>query len=164
MNLITLLNWETLLDLVGISLCLVIVAYLVYNKRKFNRLIPHSGHQTESIDFHRTVLFEYVKQRTDSALNAITDQVEQEQRELQQWLSSATAENLEVKHAPPGLKTDRTPNLWPSVADTQATTADRDRYSKIALLADSGMSVDQISEKSQLPVDEIDLYLRARGA
>jgi len=31
MNLITLLNWETALDLVGITLCLVIGAYLVYN-------------------------------------------------------------------------------------------------------------------------------------
>gem|GEM_PF-5970007 len=127
-------------------------------------MIPQPGHQAEPIDFHRTVLFEYVKQRTDSAMNAITEKVEQEQRELQQWLTSATDQNPEVKNALPGLKTDRTPNLWPIAAATQPTPADRDRYARIALLADSGMSVDQISEKSQLPVDEIDLYLRARGA
>ena len=164
MNLITLLNWETVLDLVGILLCLVIVAYLAYNKRKFNRSIPHSGHQTESIDFHRTVLFEYLKQRTDSTLNAIIAQVEQERRELHRWLTSAATENLEVKNSLPGLKTGRAPTPWSIAADTQPTPASGDRYSKVALLADSGMPPDQISEKSRLPVDEIELYLRARGA
>lgn len=125
-------------------------------------MIPAESGKAKNDDFHRTVLFEYFKQRTDSALNAITDQVEREQRQLQQWFTSAAVENPAGKKPPSAVKSGRTESLWPAISDTSTNATENTDYTSIALLADSGLTVDQIAQKSKLPVDEVELFLRVR--
>ena len=156
------LNWENLLDLTGILLCLIILTTLIYNKKKYKRMIPIGSGSERNSDFHRTVLYEYFKQRTDSALDAISNQVEREQRQLRQWFASAAVENPAGRNPLSAAKSNPAESLWPIISDTSVDVSEDTDYSSIALLADTGLTADQIAQKSNIPVDEIDLILRVR--
>lgn len=146
----TVLNWENGLDLIGILLCLLIITWLIYNCRKYRRLFPSS---LKTTDFQDIILVEWLRQRSDDALEAIVTKVNAEQRQLQQWLSTVGAGQV---GRPCAL------SRASQTVHSEDSSGYQSGYAQLSAMADAGMTTDQMAERCHVPLDEIDLYLKAR--
>ena len=144
------LNWENGLDLIGILLCLSIITWLIFNRRKHHRLFSSSS---KTADFQRMVLVEWLRQRSNDALEAIVNKVNTEHHQLQQWLSTVGSGQVGRPHGlSPASQTVR----------TEESDGFQSAYAQLAAMADAGLTIDQMAERCHLPADEIDLYLKVR--
>jgi hypothetical protein len=146
----TVLSWENGLDLIGILLCLLIITWLIYNRRKYRRLFPSSSKTTDS---QRTILVEWLRQLSDDALDAITNKVNAEQRQRQQWLSTVGSGQVGGLGELSSLS---------QTVHTEDSDGYMSGYAQLSAMADAGLTTDQMAERCNVPLDEIDLYLKAR--
>ena len=152
--------WVTALDIIGIVLCCLIIAYLIYNKIKYRRLIIDArSHRTEG-GLNTKVLYHLMKQLGDQTFDAICDSVNQERQLFKHLIQNQVL--IKSKYAKPESAyyslSSHGFNKYPN--DRTKIESDPDAYAQALNLAAVGLTVRQISERLSIPAGEIELLLK----
>jgi len=83
------MHWESLLDLIGIALCLPVIAYLVCNRIRYGRLTRSYRPPAVPANFNTEVMARMFRQRALESLDAVAERIRAEQEHLQQWNANA---------------------------------------------------------------------------
>lgn len=157
------LRWELVADGIQVALCGVILACLVHNKLRHNRLLPETLSRGKAPVFSQEVLLQTLRQQTEQALASIRAAVDAEETKLQQVLGAAevprpdgeaTATEIPAEHVPFRLGDGE-----PIGYGTSPSC-----YSGLGELAAQGLSVRQIAAQTRLPAGEIELALKLQRA
>jgi len=145
---------ETVLDGIGIILCLLIICYLIYNRVKYGRMVcgPDAGH-----NFQDQVTRCMVAQQSRRALTAVMAKVIEELQSLEK-----ETKNEALAGALPPLENDpqrADSDPWGG-NDPSARTSENLPHELVAAvsgLIETGMGILEISRSVQRPVAEIEL-------
>ncbi len=145
-----------ILDLAGITLCAMIIVYLVVNRIKYRQfLLDDRLVSNFRSDFSAEVITRMIGQQTENSFAAIVRAIYNERERLQNWAQEsllAAGETLFVSESPCSQEAPATNDL----TDAESAAI---RYQEIAKLAAAGMGVNEIASVVKRPQAEIDLCL-----
>jgi hypothetical protein len=158
MALHTLNFWEIAIDATQISLCGLILLFLIRNHMKFKRLNLNAPSGEGSQKFNTAFAVEAVRQQTELAFNHVLETIDKERQTLHAYF-----ELRESQLAPGLLKSVSSGRIEP-ISSTEASEPDiaDEIYSEIEGLSDQGVSLADIADKLNLPRGEVDLVLKLR--
>ena len=145
-----------ILDLAGVTLCAVIIVYLVYNRIKYRQLLLDDRLITSyRSDFSAEVITRMIGQQTEKSFATLVRAIYTERDRLQSWAEQSllpAGETLFVSEGPA-----RNDSSEPT--DFTCTESAQNRYLEISKLASAGMGVGEIAAVVKRPQAEIELYL-----
>jgi len=158
MALHTLNFWEIAIDATQISLCGLILLFLIRNHMKFKRLNLNAPSGEGSQKFNTAFAVEAVRQQTELAFNHVLETIDKERQTLHAYF-----ELRESQLAPGLLKSVSSGRIEP-ISSTEASEPDiaDEIYSEIEGLSDQGVSLADIADKLNLPRGEVDLVLKLK--
>jgi len=158
MALHTLNFWEIAIDATQISLCGLILLFLIRNHMKFKRLNLNAPSGEGSQKFNTAFAVEAVRQQTELAFNHVLETIDKERQTLHAYF-----ELRESQLAPGLLKSVSSGRIEP-ISSTKASEPDiaDEIYSEIEGLSDQGVSLADIADKLNLPRGEVDLVLKLK--
>jgi hypothetical protein len=150
--------WNTAVDGVQIILCLLILLFLVRNRRKQKFSIREEAIRESGKSFNIQVLSQTIKQQIDQAFANIADTMAAEQHKLESLLpfSRQGHETFRICEYPsPSLRSDS--REISSVSDGMSQVDEL--HQRIRKLAAKGMSARQISDELKTPLGEVELIM-----
>ena len=145
-----------ILDLAGVTLCVIIIVYLVYNRIKYRQLLLDerliSSYQS---DFSAEVITRMIGQQTEKSFATLVRAVYNERERLQNWAEKSllpAGETLFVSEGPDSQESSEP-------TDFTCTESAGNRYLEISKFAAAGMGVGEIATIVKRPQAEIELYL-----
>lgn len=150
--------WDTAVDGVQIILCLLILLFLVRNRRKHKSSIREEAIWESGKSFNVQVLSHTIKQQIDQAFANIAETMTAEQLKLESLLpfSPQGHETFHIADSPsPSLRSNS--HEISSVSDGMSQVDEL--HQRIRKLAAKGMSARQISEELKTPLGEVELIL-----
>jgi hypothetical protein len=145
-----------ILDLAVVSLCGIIILYLVYNRIKYRQLLLDDRLITSyRSDFSAEVITRMIGQQTEKSFATLVRAIYNERDRLQNWAEQSllpAGETLFVSESP-------TMNDSSEPTDFTCTESAGNRYLEISKLASAGMGVGEIATVVKRPQAEIELYL-----
>lgn len=148
------LDYATVLDGIGIALCLVIIGYLIYSRVKTGRMV---GRQDAAADFGDHMLQCMVSQQIRSVLMAVTEKV------CEQLQSSEAGSQQHFPAGPMPAQRNQSqstdPDPWDIGDRCERSEENRPHESVAAVssLLETGMGIADISRSIRRPVAEIEL-------
>jgi hypothetical protein len=146
----------TILDLAGITLCGLIIVYLVFNRIKYRQLLLDerlvSNFRT---DFSAEVITRMIGQQTEKSFATLVRAIYNERERMQNWAEKSllpAGETLFVSEEPGSNHSQASNDL------AGAESADN-RYLEISKLAAAGMGASEIAAVVKRPQAEVDLCL-----
>ena len=159
MALQTLNSWEIVLDAVQIGLGLLILIFLIRNKIKYKQLILKAPDGKNSQNFNTEFIIQALRQQSELAFNHILETIDKERQTLGSYF-----ELRETQIAPPMLQTAPGPVFdQAGTAETIEPNAANTLYGEIKTLSSHGMSLEDISEKLDVPRGEVELVLKLKS-
>jgi len=159
MALQTLNLWEIVLD--GIQICLggLILLFLIRNKIKYKQLILKAPAGEKSQNFNTEFIIQAIRQQSELAFTHILETIDKERQTLGTYF-----ELRETQIAPTMLQTAPGPVFDQACnAETVEPNAADTIYSEIKTLSGYGMSLEDISEKLNVPRGEVELVLKLKS-
>ena len=145
-----------ILDLAGITLCVIVIAYLVYNRIKYRQLLLDDRLITSNrTDFSAEVITRMIGQQTEKSFATLARAIYNERERLQNWAEKSllpAGETLFVSEKPVSQDSLET-------TDFTCTESAESRYLEISKLAAAGMGIGEIATVVKRPQAEIELYL-----
>lgn len=145
-----------ILDLAGVTLCGLVIVYLIYNRIKYRQLLLDERLITSiRSDFSAEVITRMIGQQTEKSFSTLVRAIYNERERLQSWAEQSllpAGETLFVSEGP-GSQDLSEPT------DFSCTESAEDRYIEISKLAAAGMGVGEIATIVKRPLAEIELYL-----
>ena len=145
--------WELVLDIIGLSICGIIILNLIRNRSKYNQSLLKEHGKGNFNSFNEEVSAQLVKQQSDRSFETISNAIEKERMFLHNLMKKPF-----FAKKPNQVQKDSYNKNSPSCSDS----AD-DRYNEVSKLADLGLSVKEISEKAKIPMGEVDLIVKLKG-
>jgi hypothetical protein len=144
------------LDVIGIALCTLIIAYLIYNRVKYRRfLLDERLVNPLRADFSAEVIARMIGQQTEKSFAALVRAIYDERERLQQWAEESllpAGETLFVS------RQSGDENL-PLQAGSPAAASTENTGSEMARLAAAGMGAAEIAAVVKKSQAEVELYL-----
>ena len=158
MALHTLSFWEIALDATQIGLLGLIVLFLIRNHMKFKRLKLNGSYGNESNKLNTEFVVEAIRRQTDLAFNHILETIDKERQTLEAYFA------LRETQLDPGLLKSAASGRVEPISGSAALEPDAADtiYSEIESLSDQGLSLEDISEKLNVPRGEVDLILKLK--
>jgi hypothetical protein len=153
--------WDVAIDGIQIVLCLLILVCLIRNRKKNRNSVQDGAFRESGPSFNVQIFCQTLKQQVDQALANIAETIAAEQRRLDQVLSSGSATNprYDIASYPATFH----PSVNSEISPLAASASDSDPlHEQIQKLADTGLSVRQISEELKTPQGEVELVLSLR--
>jgi hypothetical protein len=152
--------FETSLDVVGITLSCIIISYLIYNRIKYNQMILSRKYKKNINSFNSKVAVKMIKQQTERSFDTIYNIINKEQRKFKRLM-----EKEELNNAKQLMMMMEKGHLLEKVINVKAMDEvhrdiSEDPYDEISRLAETGLSVQKISNKVRIPLGEVELYLK----
>ena len=150
--------WETAVDGIQIILCLLILLFLIRNRRKHKPSALEEAIRESGKNFNVQVLSRTIKQQIDQAFANIADTMAAERHNLESLLpfSRPDHESFRISDGPfPSHRRNR-PEIS-SVSDGMSQIDEL--HQQIRKLAAKGMSARQIAEELKTPLGEVELIL-----
>ena len=144
--------WKLVLDILGLSLCGITIVYLLRNRSKYNQSLLKEPEKENLNSFNEEISAQLIKQLSNKSFETISNAVEKER----QLLHNLMEKSLFAKE-PNRIQED----LYNKNGQGSDDSAD-DRRNEVSKLADSGLSVKEISEKAKIPVGETELIVKLK--
>lgn len=159
MALQTLNLWEFVLDGIQIGLGLLILLFLIRNKIKYKQLILKAPAGEKSQNFNTEFIIQAIRQQSELAFSHILETIDKERQTLGSYF-----ELRETQIAPHLLQTAPGPVFDQAcTGETIEPNAANTLYSEIKTLSGHGMSLEDISEKLNVPRGEVELVLKLKS-
>jgi hypothetical protein len=148
--------WEIALGGTQISLCGLILLFLVRNRSKSKQLSRKAANDGNARHFNAEFIVETLRQQTETAFNHILDTINKERQALETYF-----ELREIQNAACFFKSTARNDAVSvrGAVDLEATHA---LYDQIESLAEQGISPTDISERLNVPQGEVDLVLKLK--
>lgn len=152
--------FETTLDVVGITLCCVIISYLIYNRIKYNQMILSRKYKNNINSFSSEVAVKMMKQQTERSFDIIYDIINKERRKFKGLMEKEELKNAKylMMMMEKGYLLEKVINV--KAMDEVKGDISADPYDEISRLAGTGLGAQKISKKIGVPRGEVELYLK----
>jgi hypothetical protein len=158
MALQTLSLWEIVLDAIQIGLGLLILILLIRNKIKYKQMILKAPAGEKSQNFNTEFIIEAIRQQSELAFSHILETIDKERQTLGSYF-----ELRDTQIAPHMLQTATVPVFDQAcTSETIEPNTANTIYSEIRTLSSHGMSLEDISEKLNVPRGEVELVLKLK--
>ena len=142
--------WELVLDVIGVSLCGITILYLIRNRSKYNQSLLKEPGKGNPNSFNEEVSAQLIKQQSDRSFETISNVIEKERMLLHGLNHLSAKETNHVQEEPYNKKSSGGSDLA------------GDKYDEVSRLADSGLSVKEISERAKMPGGEVELIVKLK--
>ena len=150
--------WDIAVDGIQIILCLLILLFLIRNRRKHKSSALEEAIRESGSSFNVQVLSQTIKQQIDRAFANITDAMAVERLDLESLLPFSRQENETFRISGYPSPSQRTNSHAISSVSNGMSQID-ELHQRIKELAAKGMNARQISEELKTPLGEIELIL-----
>jgi hypothetical protein len=151
-------HWEVVVDSLQIFLCLLILFFMIRNRRhrmKPDRMNPKS---VSGQDFNLQVLSQTIHQQVEQAFTNILKVAANERRDLVKVLE--LQQFAYADHSSPGVRSQSLLSRHDDTAQSVQENSGQGRLQKhIQKLSTQGMNAKQISEELKTPLGEVELIL-----
>ena len=151
--------WETVLDITGLLMCVMTMAYIV----RIRLASRQAKIKADSVDFKKEMRSLSVNPCVDNAFETIADALDRERKKLQVYLGTG----LRPVCPDGGPDTGRSFELPGRKDPVYRVSGNLQRksvvYSEAVELAACGMPAGQIADKVQLPRGEVELSIKLRN-
>jgi hypothetical protein len=150
--------WDRAVDGIQIILCLLILLFLIRNRRKQKSSALEDAFRESGKSFNVQVLSQTIKQQIDQAFDNIADSMAAERRKLERLLSFSRQgrESFHIFDSPSPSHLSNSHEIS-SVSDGMSQIDEL--HQQIQKLAAKGMNARQISEELKTPLGEVELIL-----
>jgi hypothetical protein len=151
-------NWDMAVDGIQIILCLLILLFIVRNRRKQKSSALEDALRESGKSFNVQVLSQTIRQQIDQAFDNIADTMAAERLKLERLLSLSRQghESFHIFDSPSPSLRSNSPEIS-SVSDGMSQLDEL--HQQIQKLAGKGLNARQISEELKTPLGEVELIL-----
>lgn len=151
---------ETTLDAIGISLCCVIISFLIYNRIKYNQMVLNRKSIGNINSFNTEVAVKVTKQQSKRTFDTIYDMINEEKRKFKRLTEKEELKNAKnfVIMLEKGQLIEKVMNIK-AMEHTNCNIM-TDTYDELSRLFYKGLDAQKISEELGIPIGEIELFLK----
>lgn len=149
--------WDIMMDALQIILCGIILIFLIRNKLKYKQLILKTTPSDKSAAFENEILFQSLKQQTDQTFDTILDFIKQQRHGLQSYYET---DEINRFSSPARLQTNAPKKIMRKINEEISADTNAADHRNILQLSESGLTSKQISQKFNVPRQEVELVLR----
>jgi DNA-binding NarL/FixJ family response regulator len=150
--------WSMAIDGIQIILCLLILLFLIRNRRNNRSTALEAALKESGKSFDVQVLSHVIKQQLDQAFANIAEAMAAERINLESLLSF-NRQNRENYRPADGLPASRRPAGHTISSPADGMSQIDELHQQIQQLAAKGMNVRQIAEELKTPLGEVELIL-----
>ena len=155
--------WDMAVDGIQIILCLLILLFLIRNRRKHKSSALEEAIRDSAKSFDVQVLSQTIKQQIDQAFANIADTLAAERHNLESLLPFKRQSHASFR-IPDSPSAALRPKSCEISAVSDGMSQIDELYQRIQKLADKGMSARQISDELKTPLGEVELILSLKTA
>ena len=144
-----------------LTVCLLILLYLLYNRIRFRQYVLDKRLTArQGPGFSAQVMARLVDQQTERSLAAVVRTIVDERERLQQWVEKSVLQSDDENHCEPaGCTAAQEASSGGDNREAAREASTQNRYAGIPQLAAAGKSAAEIAAAIERPLAEIELCL-----